>query len=103
MTRTFEELAKMDLADFVRALDNMSLEDLKANEGAILDAIDKTEYDKAYDDFDIAEEYGSDVYIECDDEDDDFDIAKEYDEIGEDDYDPCEDPDLFRESLLNQW
>lgn len=100
MTMTFEELARTELHDFVKALDNMSLEDLKANEGAILDAIDKTDYDKVYDDIDIAEEYGSDVYIECDDEDDDFDIAKEF---GEDDYDPCEDPDLFRESLLNQW
>lgn len=100
MTKTFdnfEELAKMDLADFAIALGNMSYTYLNDHCGEILSAIDKV-YDDIYKD---EEEFGSDVYIECDDEDDDF--VDNITVTGEDDYDPCEDPDLFRESLLNQW
>lgn len=94
MTRTFDELAKMDLIDFVRALDAMPFDELNKHCGEILDAIDRANYDDE-------EEFGSPVFVECDDEDDDF--VDKITVIGEDDYDPCEDPDLFRESLLNEW
>lgn len=99
MTRTFEELAKMDLIDFVRALDAMPFDELNKHCGEILDAIDKTDYS----DYSGEEEFNSPVYVEADEDDWKGNLDLTDVDFGDDDYDPCEDPDLFRESLLNQW
>ena len=45
----------------------------------------------------------SPVYVEADEDDWKGNLDLTDVDFGDDDYDPCEDPDLFRESLLNQW